>query len=164
MLLALLLLLIFIAPVRLTLLYDRQLTIHLRLWGVPFTLSPDFAHTAPGRPQQLLRALGTALRTEKTRCFLRRHVQFIRLQALLRLHLPDAAHVCLLTGALRQLCILLPQSADIRIQPEFLSPTRLQARCILFFRLGTLIITAAMVLLAWQREGREHPPTTPKEA
>jgi len=164
MLFLLLVSLIFVTPVRLTLLYDGKLTIDLRLWGLGGSFAPALATDNPARTQPLLRILGTWLRTDKARRGFHRHVRIISLHVLLRLHLEDAAQTCLLTGLLRQLCPLLPPKAHVRIQPEFLSPTRLQARCILFFHLGTIIITAARMLIAYTLEGHEHSKPRPKEA
>lgn len=164
MLFLLLVSLIFVTPVRLTLLYDGKLTIDLRLWGLGGSFAPALTTDNPAKTRPLLRILGTWLRTDKARRGFHRHVHIISLHVLLRLHLEDAGQTCLLTGLLRQLCPLLPPKACVRIQPEFLSPTRLQFRCILFFHLGTILITAVMLFLAYHLEGREHPKPRPKEA
>lgn len=164
--LLLLLFLLLITPVELCALWDHGLTLTLRFWGIgrsfPVDLSPS-AGQSPSR-QQLMRLIGTALRTDKARLFLLRHVTLVCIQALLRLGLRDAARTAVCAGLLQQLAQLLPERADIRIQPDFLSPTRLQLRCILFFHLGTLIITAGMALVAYLLEAREHPKPHPKEA
>lgn len=163
--LVLLFYLLFIAPVRLTLTLDGGFSIGLTIWGLGRTWQPDMKPGPENRsPQQFMRMLGTVLRTDKARKFLLRSVRLVSLHALIRLGLSDAARTAAVTGALRQLTRLLPQQADVRIQPDFIHPTRIQARCILFFHLGTIIITAAMVLTAYLLEAREHPASQPKEA
>lgn len=163
--LSLLLLVVFITPVQLTLHWQQGLELRLRLWGVCLSRRVPPPSTGQGVPhQQFMRLLGTVLRTNKARRFLLRHTQFIRLQALISLGLQDAASTAILTGLLRQLAPLLPPKADVRVQPNFIGPTRVQARCILFFHLGTILITAAMGLAAYLLESREHPTPHPKEA
>ena len=164
MLVVLLVFLVLITPVQLTLLRDGQSRITLRLWGLGGSFVPTLPAGSARQSRQFLRLMGTVLRTEKARRLFRRHVHVTAFQVLFRLHMEDAAATCLLTGLLQQLAPLLPEGADVRIQPEFIFPTRLQLRCILFFRLGTILIIAAMVLLAYLREGREHPLPHPKEA
>ncbi|MBQ8312639.1 MAG: DUF2953 domain-containing protein [Clostridia bacterium] len=159
----LLLLLLFTAPVKFTLLYDQALTLDVRIWGLGRSWQPHFTAGMPAQPKSLLRSLGTLLRSNHARRLFRMDSQ-LRLQALLRLGLDDAARTALLTGLLQQAARFLPHQADIRIQPDFLGRTRLQARCILFTHLGTLLITAAMLLTAYLLEGREHPQPQPKEA
>lgn len=159
----LLLLLILTAPVKFTLLYDQALTLDLRIWGLGRSWQPRITPGMPAQPKPLLRSLGSFLRSDRIRRLLRLDGQF-RLQALLRLGLDDAARTAILTGLLQQAARFLPRQADIRIQPEFIGRTRLQARCIVFLHLGTLLITAAMLLTAYVLEGREHPQPQPKEA
>ena len=160
---ALLLLLLFTAPVKFTILYDQILTLDLRIWGLGRRWQPRIAPGMPAQPKPLLRSLGSLWRSDRARRLLRLDGQF-RLQAMLHLSLDDAAYTALLTGLLQQAARFLPQQADIRIQPEFIGRTRLQARCIVFLHLGTLLITAAMLLTAYVLEGREHPQPQPKEA
>lgn len=159
----LLLLLLFTAPVKFTILYDHVLTLDLRIWGLGRRWQPRIAPGMPAQPKPLLRSLGSLWRSDRARRLLRLDGQF-RLQAMLHLGLDDAAYTALLTGLLQQLARFLPQQADIRIQPEFIGRTRLQVRCIVFLHLGTLLITAAMLLTAYVLEGREHPQPQPKEA
>lgn len=161
--LILLIYLILISPVRLTVLLDGPLTLDIRIWGLGGSWRPTFpSATTTEAHQPFIRILGTVLRTDKARRIFRQHVQLQALQAMIHLGFADAARTALVTGLLRQLCIILPPIADIRIQPDFLHTTRVQLRCILFFRLGTILIIAVMVLLAWLGERREHP--APKEA
>lgn len=163
--LALLLFVLCITPVQLTLHWQQGLEVRLRVWGISHNRKVPPPATGQGTPhQQFMRLLGTVLRTDKARCFLLRHTHLIRLQALVCLGLRDAAATAVLTGFLRQLAPLLPRKADIRVQPNFIGPTRIQARCILFFHLGTILITAVMGLTAYLLEWREHPSPHPKEA
>lgn len=163
--LILLLLLLLTAPVQLTLQWDRGFSIAFSLWGIRTVQHPQGASESSRLPhQQRMRLLGTLLRTNHARRFLLRHTQLISFQALLRPGLQDAASTALLTGFLRQLSSLLPSKADVRIQPNFTGTTQLQARCILFFHLGTILVTAVMVLCAYVAESREHPLPHSKEA
>lgn len=163
--LILLLTLLLITPVNLTLTWDQRLTINLRIWGIGRSFPVDTSPSGQSMPhQQVMRLIGTFLRTNKARRFLLHHIHLVRLQALLRIGLNDAARTALLSGFLQQIARMLPARADIRIQPDFLTPTRLQVRCILFFHLGTILIAAAMVLMAYLLERREHPVPQTKEA
>lgn len=157
--------LLLISPVNLFLTWDHGLTIGLRLWGIGRSFTVDVTPSGHSMPhQQFMRILGTLLRTDKARRFLFRHTHLLCLQALLRIGLHDAARTALLSGLLQQFTRILPAHADVRIQPDFLTPTRLQARCILFFHLGTILIIAAMVLTAYLLESREHPASQTKGA
>lgn len=163
--LILLLFIVFITPVQLALHWQQGLELRLRLWGIGFHHQVPPPSKGRGVPhQQFMRLLGTVLRTDKARRFLLHHTRFISLQALISLGLQDAASTALVTGLLRLLAPFLPRRADVRVQPNFIGPTRIQARCILFFHLGTILITAAMGLAAYLMESREHPTTRPKEA
>lgn len=163
--LILLLTLLLIAPVNLTLTWDQGLTINLRIWGIGRSFPVDVTPSGQSMPhRQFIRLIGTFLRTDKARRFLLHHIHLVRLQALLRIGLSDAARTALLSGFLQQIARMLPARADIRIQPDFLTPSRLQVRCILFFHLGTILIAAAMVLMAYLLESREHPAPQTKEA
>lgn len=163
--LILLLTLLLIAPVNLTLTWDKGLTIALRVWGIGRSIPMDVSPSGPSMPhQRFMRLVGTLLRTDKARRFLLRHIHLVCLQALLRIGLRDAARTALLSGLLRQFAPMLPAHADVRVQPDFLAATRLQARCILFFHLGTILIIAAMVFAAYLLESREHPAPQAKEA
>lgn len=162
--LLLLLLLTFIAPVRLTLLWDGGLTVIPSIWGITFRPRITPAAEAAHPPAQVLRIIGTALRTDRARRLLRKHVRLVTLQAMVHLSLTDAARTAVLTGLARQLAGLLPPQADVRILPDFTGGTRVQARCIVFFHLGTILIIGVMVLWAYLLEAREHPQPQPKEA
>lgn len=163
--LVLLLFVLFITPVQLTLHWQQGLELRLRVWGISRSRRVPPPSKGQGTPhQQLMRLLGTVLRTDKARRFLFRHTQVVCLQALVCLGLRDAAATAIWTGLLRQLAPLLPRKADVRVQPNFLGSTQVQARCILFFHLGTILITAVMGLAAYLMECREHPNPHPKEA
>lgn len=159
----LLLLLFFVTPLKLTILYDKKLSIDLRIWGLGRSWSPRFSGGTPAKSNPLLHSLITMLRKGHARRLLRMD-GFFRLQAMLHIGLEDAARTALITGLLQQTVRFLPHQADIRIQPDFLGRTRLQVRCILFTHLGTLLITAAMLLTAHLLTGRQHLQPQPKEA
>lgn len=160
----LLLLLLFVTPVRLAVTWDHGLAISLRIWGIGRTW--PVSSPAAGSPSstRLLRLAGTVLRTDKARRFLVQHVELIVFQAMLHLGLASAASTAVYTGLLQLVTQLLPPKTDIRIQPDFRRPTRVQFRCIVFFHLGTLLITAGMLLWAYLLEAREHPIPRSKEA
>lgn len=162
--LVLLLFIVFITPVRLTLLWQQGLDVRLRMWGISILHQAPKGTSGHTSHPQCMQLLGTVLRADKARRFLLRHAQLIRLQALISLGLQDAAGTALITGLLRYAAALLPKRADVRVQPNFIGPTRVQARCILFFHLGTIIIAAGMGLAAYLLESRQHPAPHPKEA
>ncbi len=83
------------------------------------------------------------------RRYLRRHSEFVRLDALLLLHTGDAARTALYTGILRSAAALFPHpKRRICIQPDFFRPhSSLQARCIIRWKLGTLLLTAWLLLM-----------------
>lgn len=156
--LILLLLLLLTAPVTCTILRDGSATLRVTVWGIGRTvpLTMPKGHGAPS-PAQILRLAGTVLRTDHCRRFLFRHIHLLRLDVLFTLGLDDPARTALLSGALQQAARWLPHPADVRIQPDFFHQTRLQARCIVFFHLGTLLPLSAMVLWAYFLESKEHP-------
>lgn len=160
----LLLLLLLVTPVHLTLTWDQGFSAGVHLWGIGRKATPY----RPSRNTQTrgshMRIIGTLLRTDKARRFLMRHTQITTFQMLLHLGLPSAASTAVCTGLLQLVAQLLPPKADIRIQPDFCRPTRAQVRCIVFFHLGTLLITAGMLLWAYLLEAREHPIPRSKEA
>lgn len=163
--LVLLLFLLFMTPVTLTIVWDKGLSVGIKVWGLGRArpvATPASNQASSG--QRFLRILGTLLRTDRARRFLFRHVDIISVQGLLRLGLQSAAFTAVYAGLLQILAQLLPGKADIRVQPDFLHPTRLQLRCIVFFHLGTLLITAGMTLWAYYLETHEHPAPHPKEA
>jgi len=82
------------------------------------------------------------------RRFLRQHTSFVHLDATILLHTGDAARTALYTGALRSVISLFPsRSRRICIQPDFFrGHSALQARCIIRWKLGTLLLTAWMLL------------------
>jgi len=166
MLIVLLFFLLIITPVSLRIDWDRKLTISLRVWGIHRAIPAASSGSGGGSSahRQLAKLFRIILRTERSRRFLHRHVKIIRLQALLCLGLSDAARTAVLTGFLQQLTYLLPDKADVRVQPDFLAPTRLKLRCILFFHLGTIFITAAIALAAHLPRTCRRPRPRPKEA
>lgn len=112
----------------------------------------------PGRPHpQRRHRIGLMLqmlaRADHARRFLLRHLRLQALDGLVSLHTEDAAHTALLSGgmdALARLPRLYRSRIRLRVLPDFFrGDTRWQLRCIIRPRLGTLIITAMMLLAAW---------------
>lgn len=102
--------------------------------------------SAPGRP--LLRAF---LHPGRGRRFALRHFSLIRLDALVLLSAADAASCALLSGLLGTVLAILPPlrrpGVRCRVLPAFFRPrTSVQLHCIIRFRLGTLILTAVLLL------------------
>lgn len=96
-------------------------------------------------------------RADKAWRFLLAHLHLDRLDALLLLRTGDAAHSALLSGGLQGLAGCIPASlrknVHIRVLPDFFRPhSTLNARCIIRFRLGTIILTAGLLIMAYIRE------------
>ncbi len=102
------------------------------------------------RAERMARRL---LKDKRARRFLLRHTELERLDGLLSLHTEDAARSALLAGTLQGATSFLPPSwrRNVRLAavPAFFQPrTTVHLRCIIRVKLGTLIITAALLLLA----------------
>ena len=90
---------------------------------------------------------------DKVRHFLRTHTHLQKLDVLLLLHTNDAAHTALLTGIIRPLVQLPRRNTRICIQPDFFRPySTVQIRCIIRWKLGTLLLTSMMLLAAYIRQ------------
>lgn len=117
-----------------------------RKGDAPRTVSAD---TLSGSPADKLLPL---LRVSRpARRFLIRHTHAERLDMQLLLHTSSAASTALLTGALQTTLLLLPPQwrriSRIRVTPDFLRDrSTLQARCIFRLCVGTLFITAGLLL------------------
>lgn len=175
-----LLILILATPVRLRADVIRaealDIVLHIRVWGLPLRRRMRLSPTAHGHrlitqteddpPQeppaeQVRRSmvlLGTVLRTDKARRSLLRALRLERLDALISPSTADAARTAMFSGLLAGAAQLLHRkNVRIRIQPDFLHDrTTLQARCIIFFHLGSLLPAAAMAMTAAILEAREH--------
>lgn len=119
------------------------------------------------RPAMAL--LRAALRGNLARQLLLRGVSLQRLDVALNVSLDNAARTALTAGGLQSLWRALPCSwrrkARLRVRPDFLGgQSSAQARCMVFFRLGTLFLTAAMLLLSYFMERAAHPVQPAKEA
>lgn len=102
--------------------------------------------------------LGTLLRTDKARKWLFNGIHLIHCEAKIRLALSDAAQTALLSGALTTLGGWLPGKVQLHVIPDFWSGhSAFALRAAVATRLGTLVITAALVLAAWIGERAEHP-------
>lgn len=100
--------------------------------------------------------------SRRARKFLMAHTHAVQIDAQLLLHTPSAAATALLTGAVHTALRLIPSQwrrvSRIRILPDFLRDrSTLQARCIFRLCMGTLLITAGLLLtdLAAQVINRE---------
>lgn len=123
----------------------------------------------PGQVRQGVSLLRAFFRSDTARRLLLRHIDLQSLQIAFRLGLANAARTAVLTGAIQVLQQMVPERMRKRIcvyaRPDFVrEETLTQARCIVFFHLGTLLITAAMALAAYWLERRARTPQTVKEA
>ncbi len=120
--------------------------------GTPRPISPVAMKDTPA---DLL--MQTLTRADKARRFLLRHIRLTCLDGLLCLRLQDAARCALLSGAMQGATAFVPlkwrEQVHLRIVPDFFrDSSTLQIRCILSVRLGTLVITACMMIFALIRE------------
>lgn len=117
----------------------------------------------------VLKLLRTVMRGDHARRRFFRGITLLRLDAAVNVSLGDAARTALTAGILQGLWRALPCSwrrrARLQVRPDFLNGRgSLQARCIVFFHLGTLILTAALLLLSYAMERAAHPAYPAKEA
>lgn len=168
---------VMIAPVkiRFSLLWygKADIDLHTRIWGLPLkqqlSMTPDeLIHMLPDQKQaednavrRELAALGTMLRTDFARHYLKRHMQIVQLDALIRLSMQDAARTAIVSGMLhwaaQAVYSLAKGRARIAVVPAFFAEhSSAEVRCILFFRLGHMIIVGMAALAAWMLERREH--------
>lgn len=104
-----------------------------------------------GMTQLLRRAAGA-------RRFLLRHIHWDTVQGLLLLRMDNAAHSALVCGAAAGIlrCIPALHRAKLCVLPEFFRPhSTVHLKCIIRVKVGTIILTAGMLLLAWLR--MRHP-------
>ena len=112
----------------------------------------------PGAAAQLQtnrsrRMLALFRRADKARRFLLAHTALERLDALILLRTADAARTALLTGIIRPFVQLSGKRRRICVQPDFFRPhSTLQLRCIIRWKLGTLLLTSMMLLAAYIRQ------------
>lgn len=112
----------------------------------PHTVSPaDLTGSPAGSMTTLLRESHSARR------FLMRHTHAEQIDAQLLLHTASAASTALLTGTIHTGAQLLParwrSRLRLRVLPDFLRDhSTLQARCIFRVCVGTIIITAGLLL------------------
>ena len=108
------------------------------------------------QPSRVKLLLDSLRRADRARRFLLRHTRLSALDALLLLRTGDAAHSALLAGTLSGVARLPTawrRSVRIRVLPEFFrAHSTIQARCIIRLRLGTIILTAMMLLAATLRQ------------
>lgn len=108
------------------------------------------------RSSKLLDALR---RADKARGFLLHHIRLDRLNTLVLLRTEDAARSAVLSGTVQGALACIPalhrKAIRIQVLPEFFrAHSTVNARCIIRIRLGTIILTAMMLLMAWIREQR----------
>lgn len=122
----------------------------------------DERHSSPMDAAQFRHSRGHSLaqaffRADKARRFLLSHIHLEALDALLFLRTEDAARSALICGAAQGMLACIPsryrKNMRIQVLPEFFrSHSSVRARCIIRFRLGTIILTAGMLLAAYIRE------------
>ena len=99
------------------------------------------------------RLLSLFKRANHARRYLLSHTQLVKLDAILLLRTDDAAHTALLTGALQPLSQLPRRNVRIHVFPDFFRPhSTLQLRCIIRWKLGTLLLTSILLLAAYIRQ------------
>lgn len=128
------------------------------LQGHQLTMADSDKPPRPVSPASLQGSRGeklmtTLLHDARARRYLLRHIALRELTAAMQLHAENAAHTALLTGYARTLMALVPPNQRERMRlmvaPDFAGAhSTFRIRCILQFRLGTIIITAGMLLAA----------------
>ncbi len=103
---------------------------------------------------------GALRRADKARQYLLRHTYLDKLDGLVLLRTGDAARSALLSGSMQGLlrCISATHRRQVRLRvlPEFFREhSTVQARCIIRLRLGTILLTGLMLLVAAKREQRQ---------
>ena len=116
-----------------------------------------------------VRMLQALLRGNRARQLLFRGLSLQQLDVALSVSLDNAARTALTAGTLQSLWRALPcqwrRRARLQVRPDFLNQQGgVQARCMVFSHLGTLLITAAMLLLSYAMERAAHPAHPAKEA
>ena len=116
----------------------------------------DTGELRQSRGSHLLDAL---IRADKARHFLLRHTCLERLDALALLRTQDAARSALLCGMAQGALACIPaarrKGVHVRVLPEFFrTHSTVNARCIIRVRLGTIVLTATMLLAAYLRQQR----------
>lgn len=112
----------------------------------------------PGAAAQLQtsrsrRMLALFRRADTARRYLLSRTRLERLDALVLLRTADAARTALLIGMLRPLAQLPCNKFRICVQPDFFRPSStVQIRCIIRWKLGTLLLTSMMLLAAYIRQ------------
>ena len=111
---------------------------------------------ASARQSSGQRYLSALRSSDRAKAFLKRHTHIARLDALVLLRTGDAARTALLTGILRSITAAVPRRrVRICIQPDFFRDhSTVQIRCIIRWKLGTLLLTAGMLLAETLRRQR----------
>ena len=142
-----------------------QLDCWARIWGLPFGWSMRMSGGQGPIGNINLRQIWTnasaVLRGSGARQYFRRHVRIQQLDACVRLCMQDAASTALMAGILQAAAKTLYSMSDglvrVAVFPSFAAEkTELEARCIVSFRLGHMIIVGMAALAAWMLERREH--------
>lgn len=156
------------SDLRLRILTENQ---HRRYFFIDSSGRAHPVHARPGQVRRSVSMLRTLLRSDRLRRMLLRHIDLQALHVAVRLGLSSAARTAMLTGVVQVLQRMLPPRLRRRVriaaQPDFLhEETLTQARCIVFFHLGILLVAAAMALIAYwlERWQQARHPQTVKEA
>ena len=116
-----------------------------------------------------LQILRQAFKTDLIRRYVFHGIALQQLDVALNISLDNAAQTALTAGGLQSVWRALPgawrRKARLQVRPDFLNGQGgLQARCMVFFHLGTLFITAAMLLLSFALERIGRPVHPAEEA
>ena len=130
-------------------------------------LIPLKAGASSARPVTTM--LRTVLRGNRARQFFFRGASLSQLDVALNISLDNAARTALTAGSLQSVWHALPcawrRRARLRVRPDFLGGRNsMRARCMVFFHLGTLFLTAALLLLSYLAERAARPVHPAKEA
>lgn len=140
--------------VRILVQYHEQIQtrIHLSMAGIHKTWTfTGFPTPASPLRSQYLRVLLHAIRSASgIRRYFVQHTHLKQFQATIFLHTSDAARTAIFTGLIRNLLTAFPAAqTKICLLPDFFHPrTSIQCRCIIQWKLGTLLFTTMMLLAA----------------
>jgi len=139
---------------------DWHLTVYRSEHGHLLTINgsgPSAVSSADFRSSLQERSVKLLLQSSRVRRYLFRHLRLTKLDVSFRLHQNSAAATALITGVTRTLfsCFSAAWRRAVRVCviPEFTASNSIfSARCILQFRMGTILITAGMLLLTKMAE------------
>ena len=171
MLILILILALLPVTMRITLHYDEDVRLILKLQALGFHVTREHFLSATDQGYRLVRADGRTSPTRRTafrshlrtalhgskqaRRFLHAHLHLMQLDGLILVRTADAGLSALLSGALQGILSCLCGRAPVCLQvwPAFFRPrSTAHVRCIIRFCPGTLILTAGLLLPGLLRE------------